>query len=255
MVPILFIICGFDLYLTIFSSLLVDCGNALVMTLIALRHRQVDISRGLLFSIFALIWITLGIALGTTFIPNNEDFFRGSAGFAAMLIGIFFIAKGLKKNKEKAVNPGAHKLSSDRAGKVVVKSRARRRLVYLGVALMAFQVGLLGIGGGMGYAVSLMLCLSFPILKATGTAMLMTFCSTLFAACGIYFQIPDGSLLLPKAYQIIPMIALLSMAGTFIGAKITYSLTEQKINFLIGSIVILAGLIAIAQKYLLRIIS
>ncbi len=225
------------------------------MTLIAIKHRQIDISRGLLFSIFALIWITAGIALGTTFIPNNENFFRGSAGFAAILIGIFFIVKGLKKNKEKAVNPVTHELSSDAVGPMTEKSRIRRSLVYPGVALMAFQVGLFGIGGGMGYAVFLMLCLSFPILKATGTAMLMTFCSTLFAACGIYFQIPDGLLLLPKTYQLIPLIAGLSMLGTFIGAKIAYSLTEQKINFLIGSIVILAGLIATAQKYLLRFIS
>ncbi|MFO7558364.1 MAG: TSUP family transporter [Desulfobacterales bacterium] len=254
-VPILFIICGFDLYLTICSSLLVDCGNALVMTLIALKHRQLDISRGLLLSVFALIWITAGIALGTTFIPKNEDFFRGSAGFAAILIGIFFIAMGLKKNNRKAFNPGNHEMPSDASVPMAGKIRIRSLLIYPGVALMAFQVGLVGIGGGMGYAVFLMLCLSFPVLKATGTAMLMTFCSTLFAACGIYFQIPDGSLLLSKAYPLIALIVLMSMAGTFVGAKITYSLTERKINFLIGGIVILAGLIATAQKYLLRVIS
>ncbi len=224
------------------------------MTLIALKHRQIDVSRGLLLSIFALIWITAGIALGTTFIPKNEDFFRGSAGFAAILIGIFFIAKGLKK-KRKAADPDNHELPSNAAGPMAGKIRIRSLLVYPGVALMAFQVGLFGIGGGMGYAVFLMLCLSFPVLKATGTAMLMTFCSTLFAACGIYLQIPDGSLLLSKAYPLIVLIVLMSMVGTFVGAKITYSLTERKINFLIGGIVILAGLIATAQKFLLQVIS
>ncbi|MFH2063912.1 MAG: sulfite exporter TauE/SafE family protein [Pseudomonadota bacterium] len=250
-VPILFVICGFNLYLTIFSSLLVDCGNAFVMTLIALKNHQIDPVRGALLSIFALIWIVAGIALGTTFIPDHENLFRGSSGFVAILIGVVFVIKGLKQKKETLDHGNSDESLSgtDRPG--MKNRRIRQILVYPGVALMAFQVGLFGIGGGMGYVLFLMLCLSFPILKATGTAMMMTFFSTLAAACGIYFQIPDG-LIVPKTYSLVLMIAGLSMLGTYIGAKVTYSLTEQKVRLLIGAIVILAGLIATAQKYVIQ---
>jgi len=52
-----------------------------------------------------------------------------------------------------------------------------------------------------------------------------------------------------------PMMGGLSMSGTIIGAKITYSLSERQINFLIGSIVIFAGVLASAQKITFQMIS
>ncbi len=185
--PVLFILCGFDLYLTLFSSLLVDCGNALVMTLIAAKHRQIDIRRGLLLAVFALIWIAAGILFGRSFIPGNEDFFRGSAGIITVIIGISFIVKGIKNKGAGTDNP----MPENQNRKPVAENKTnvgfRSYLIYGGVALMAFHIGFFGIGGGMGYAIFLMLFLSYPVLKATGTAMLMTFCSTLFAACGFFF--------------------------------------------------------------------
>lgn len=254
-VPILYIICGFDLYLTLFSSLLVDCGNALVITLIAIRHRQIDIHKGLLLAVFALIWIAGGIALGKVFIPGNEDFFRGSAGIIAIIIGISFVIKGIKNKSTRGSIPGPVKENSNPTVLNKAGGRFRRYMIYSGVALMAFHIGFFGIGGGMGYAISLMLFLSYPVLKATGTAMLMTFCSTLFAASVIFFQIPAGAFVQVDAAFLVPVMIVLSMTGTYIGAKIAYSLPENKINILIGSIVILAGLLASAQKYVLQIIS
>lgn len=252
--PVLFILCGFDLYLTLFSSLLVDCGNALVMTLIASKHRQIDIRRGLLLAVFALIWIVAGILLGRSFIPGNEDFFRGSAGIITVIIGISFIVKGIK-NK----GAGADNTLPEKNSKQLTEKKAgggfRSYLIYGGVALMASHIGFFGIGGGMGYAIFLMLFLSYPVLKATGTAMLMTFCSTLFAACGLFLLIPENAFAQLHVQWLIPMMVGLSMFGTIIGAKITYSLTERQINFLIGSVVIFAGLLASAQKIIIKLMA
>ena len=253
-VPILFILCGFDLYLTLFSSLLVDCGNALVMTLIAAKHRQIDFRQGFLLAVFALVWIVGGIVLGKAFIPGNQDFFKGSAGIITIIIGISFVLKGVK-GKITGDNPGTVKEDSrpDALNKTDDGGR-RHFLIYVGVALMAFHIGFFGIGGGMGYAISLMLFLSYPILKATGTAMLMTFCSTLFAAGGMFLQIPDTAFPDSDAQLLISMMVGLSMIGTAVGAKIAYSLTERQINFLIGGVVIFAGLLATIQKWLLQFI-
>jgi len=257
-VPILFVLCGFNLYLTILTSLLIDCGNALVISVIAMRHQQVDVKKALLLSCFAAIWIAAGIMLGRTFIPNNENFFRGSAGIITIIIGCIFILKGFRTGqKETPQSENKNVPNQPRDGNTITtnqssSSKIRPHLIYLGVAIMAFQVGFFGIGGGMGYAIFLMLFLSFPIIKATGTAMMMTFFSTILAAIGIFFQVPQGALMQPGVLQFILLMIGLSMVGTMFGAKITYSLSEKRINYLIGSIVILAGVIATAQKFFIQ---
>ena len=43
-VPVLYIIFGFDLYLTLFISLTIDCGNALVIALLSMRNGETDIN-------------------------------------------------------------------------------------------------------------------------------------------------------------------------------------------------------------------
>jgi len=160
-VPVLFILCGFDLYLTLFSSLLVDCGNAFVMTLVAAKHRQINIRRGFLLAVFALLWIAGGILVGKVFIPGNEDFFRGSAGIMTIIIGISFIIKGFKNKPARSSIPDSDNdpVNGNRQADTVNKPEKgfRRYLIYAGVALMAFHIGFFGIGGGMGYAIFLMM--------------------------------------------------------------------------------------------------
>ena len=117
---------------------------------------------------------------------------------------------------------------------------------------MAIQTGLIGIGGGMGYAIFLMLCLSFSTLRATGTAMLITCCAALVASIGILFQIPNGIIMDNDVIKIICFIVGMSALGTVVGARIAYSLSEQKVNYLIGGIVIFASLLVTAQGLVLN---
>ncbi len=236
--PVLFVLFGFELYTAILLSLLIDCGNALVMTAIGIGKREIDIRRGLSLTAFAVFWILFGIYLGRSFLPQNMDLFRGSAGFVTLLIGIGFFCRGIR------IRNGNGKESIRPSGSVI-----RPYLIYAGVAIMAFQVGLIGIGGGMGYAIFLMLCLSYPTLKATGTAMFMTFFSTLVAVIGISFLIGPAKLLTPAFIMLVPLVLVLSMAGTGFGASITHRLPEHKVNFLIGGVVVAAGLLAALQKY------
>ncbi|RJP45539.1 MAG: sulfite exporter TauE/SafE family protein [Desulfobacteraceae bacterium] len=239
-VPVLFVLFGVDIYLTIFISLLMDCGNALVMTVIAARNGRVLVRQGLTLAAFALPWIFAGILIGKTFIPQNEDYFRGSAGYLIMLLGFIFIARGFKKSVPEPED--------------ILTPRYRFRFVPLlaGVAVMAFQVGLVGIGGGMGYAVFLMLCISAPVLTATGTAMLMTLISTIVASVLIFFQIPDTGFNHEILRLGLPMMMAASMAGTAVGSKIAYSVSEAKLNFFIGAVVICAGLAAALHRFYIQ---
>ena len=229
------------------------------MTLIAAKHRQIDFRQGFLLAVFALVWIVGGIVLGKAFISDNQDFFKGSAGIVTIIIGILFIIKGVKNKTVKGDNPKPFNgpIKENTCPATLNKTDNggfRRYLIYGGVAMMAFHIGFFGIGGGMGYAIFLMLFLSYPILKATGTAMLMTFCSTLVAAGGLFFLIPDSAFVESDLQVLIPMMVGLSMLGTAVGAKIAYSLSERQINFLIGGVVIFAGLLATVQKWMLQFI-
>ena len=256
-VPVLFILCGLDLYLTLFSSLLVDCANALVMTIIAKKNNCLDVRQGIRLAVFSVVWIVAGFSLGRFFIPGNDHLFRGSAGVITLFIGILFIVKGIRSKPGGPVSKGSPvAITSEnrlKNGAVFQKKGIRPYFVYAGVGVMAFQIGFLGIGGGMGYAISLMLFLSYPMLTATGTAMLMTLCSTLVGAGLMFFQIPADAL---SGWQwFIPMMVILSMTGTLCGAKITYALPTRQIHFLIGGVVILAGALAMCQKYFLQIMT
>ena len=256
-VPVLFILCGLDLYLTLFSSLLVDCANALVMTIIAKKNNCLDVRQGIRLAVFAVVWIVAGFSLGRFFIPGNDHLFRGSAGVITLFIGILFIVKGIRSKPGYPVSTGSPVAITSKNrptnGTAFQKKGIRPHFVYAGVGVMAFQIGFLGIGGGMGYAISLMLFLSYPVLTATGTAMLMTLCSTLVGAGLMFFQIPADAL---SGWQwFIPMMVILSMTGTLCGAKITYALPTRQIHFLIGGVVILAGALAMCQKYFVQIMT
>ena len=253
--PVFFVLFGFDLYLTLFISLLIDCGNALMMVLTAYPQKRVDVRFGLMMAAFALIWIAAGIALGTTFIPGHQEMFRGAAGFLIILFGLGFMLRGYRIKQQMAAGlhdpeailhyPEVHRQSL---------TKYRSRLIYPAIAAMGFQVGLIGIGGGMGFAVFLMACLAYPTLTATGTAMMITFCCTLVAAGGIFFQIPEGTFSNPFLIQLIPLVVAMSMLGTRMGAKISYALPDDRVNYLIGGIVLTAGLLAALQKFLLQFV-
>ena len=249
LVPIMFVAFGFDLYQTIFISLLVDCGNALVMTIISAQKRQLEFKIGLKLSVFASLVVCLGIYLGTAFIPDNQGFFKSPAAFFTLIIGLGFIRRGYKQGRAGAAQPpGVRRAESPPAAGVERGLPGRWLLIYPAVSFVSFQTGLFGIGGGMMYSVFLMFCYSLPTLKATGTAMLMTLITTVVAGSGIFFLIPAESGLGGKTIILILLMVFVSMMGTVLGARIAYSISLKKLNYMIGGVILTAAAIAFVQK-------
>lgn len=264
LVPLLFVVFGFDLYLTIFISLLVDLGNATTKTVNAAAKNMIDFRLGTRYAAFACLCILPGIWAGTHFIPQHTEFFKGSVGFFNMIFGIGFLIRGFKTAKgvpgEGGRIPGPvlsapTNSSPDTPGKPNPENNPtafRRYLVWPGIAFVALQTGLLGIGGGMMYAVCLIALLAFPTLKATGTAMFITSCSALLASVGFFFLIADTVPVDQSMVILILLFVSISVIGTLTGEKITHQLSETKINFLIGGVTLAASLLAIVQGVLLK---
>ena len=249
MVPVLFVLFGFDLYLTLFISLSIDCGNALIMTVIAGQNQQLDLKQGLRLSLFASAVVILGVYLGTMFIPENKELFKSPSAFATFLFGLGFVRRGSKQGRLEA---DSHASVKDPVVSVLPVSGghkwfSRATLLFPGVFSTGLQSGLFGIGGGMMYSIFLMFCRAYPTLKATGTAMLISLISTLIAGTGIFFQIPAAHNIDRQKIILILLLVLFSMIGTISGARIAYSLSLRKLNYLIASVIIFAASLAIIQ--------
>lgn len=247
LVPMLFVFFGFNLYLTLFISLMVDCGNALIMAVYAWQNGRLELKTGLKLSVLASLIVLPGIYLGTTFIPENEAMFKAPAVIGNLIFGAIFIRRGYRQGKQER--------SGETAVQPVYENRGRKSLRELliipGIAFVAIQTGLFGIGGGMMYAIFLMFCLSFSTVKATGTAMLISFVTTIIAASGIYLQIPPEFAVDRRLLILILTMVLSSMVGTLLSARIVYSLSLRKLNYLIAVVIIVAAVIASVQNLII----
>jgi len=254
-VPVLFVVFGFDLYLSIFISILIDFINSFIISIIALKKGQIRIRTGLKLMLFACIFIFPAIYVGTKFIPQNTDIFKGSIGFFNILFALMFIRNGYKVRVfHKNYSLEHHGTDQAPEYKINIGSDPEKlfgfkkeKLIYAGVAFMAMQTGLLGMGGGMGHAVFLILFLSLTTLTATGTAMLITCGTTLLGSFGFFMQITDKSVFTHEMIVFIPVILAMSAIGTMIGSRITYNISEEKLNYMIAGVMIIAGLIVIFQ--------
>lgn len=252
LVPILFVFFGFDLYLTLFISLLLDCGNALIMTIFAGQNGQLKVRTGLKLSMLSALFVCLGIYVGTRFIPENKEFFKAPALFFNFLFGLGFLRRGYRSGRLEAALARAEANGEPLAVEGSLHSSpVRRHAVYAAIALVGFQSGLFGIGGGALYSVSLMFCLSFSTLLATGTAMFMTLCTTTIAASGIFFQIPAETGLSRPLIIVLLTMVFFSMIGTILGARVAYTLSLKWLNYMIAAVIFLAVLIAGTQQLLI----
>ena len=251
LVPLLFVVFGFDLYLTIFISLLVDLGNAVTKTVNSAIKNLIDFKLGVRLAGFACLCIIPGIWAGTHFIPQHTDFFKGSVGLFNMIFGIGFLIRGFKKAQvSEQGSRGIPMQILNNPEKFLALDRTH--LIWPGIAFVAVQTGLFGIGGGMMYAVCFITLLAFPTMKATGTAMFITSCSTLFASVGIFLQIMGTDTIEQSMVILILLFVCISIIGTITGEKITLQLSETKINFLIGGVIIVTSLLATAQALILQ---
>lgn len=249
LVPILFVLSGQNLYYSLFVSLLVDCANALMMTLIAWKHHQVDRLLGIRLSVFASIGALSGVYLGQLFIPGNEELFKGPNVFISLAIGLGFLRRGFRYDRILIRQAAKEKAREEAA---VLQTAERRRtlktiLLYPSVILFGANCGFWGMGGGVTYSIIIMVFFSFEILKATGTSMLVTLVTAATTAAAIYFQIPAEYAVDHDKITVILLLVVISLTGTLVGARIAYSVSLKKLNYIIGVIIIMISMVAFFQ--------
>jgi len=248
LMPVLFVFFGFNIYLTLFISLLTDSINAILVTYLFAKQKEIDFPLGFKLIIFSSVIVILGVFIGSTFIPDNTDFFKDNIAYGNLIFVFFFFRRGRKisklnqQRKNKKNTPTQVDVSP-----IEEKTKIKPLILYLGIAFVAIQTGVIGIGGGMMYAIALMLIVKYTTSRAIGTAMFITSITALVAAAGIFIQIPQTAFKNDSHLFIIPVILGFSLLGTFIGHGITNRLSEEKINYMVSGVITIACVVAIFQ--------
>jgi uncharacterized membrane protein YfcA len=243
-VPLLFVLFGFDIRIVLFISLSIDCINAFLMTRFSIHLNEIDLQISKKTSYLASASTVFGVFIGLLILLNNQGFFRGGAGYVNIALGTLFIIKGIRmlKNPEKSV---------DEKG-MISDSKKADLVFFAGSIASAFLTGLIGIGGGMNYVLLLMICRGFHIKKAEGTAMYITTWTTATAALVFFGNSFIAGLFSSDIIILIALCILVSGIATYFGAKVAQKLSEAKITILVGSIVLLAATIATIQNIILN---
>ncbi len=243
-VPLLFVLFGFDIRIVLLISLSIDCVNAFLMTRFSIRLNEIDLPISKKTSYLASISTVFGVFIGFLILLNNQGFFRGGMGYVNIILGTIFIIKGVKMLNQPEKNLEEKGIISD--------PKKADLIFYAGSIASAFLTGLIGIGGGMNYVLLLMICRGFHIKKAEGTAMYITTWTTGTAALVFFGNSFIAELFSSEIIILIVLCIAVSAIFTFIGAKVAQNLSEAKITILVGSIVVLAATIASIQNIILN---
>ena len=222
---ILIIVLNYPAYISIGIGLVTDVFTSAVSTYHYKKNGNIDLKKGLLIGIFAVVFAFLGSFFSRQ-IPDS--ILGNSLGIITLLVGLNFLITN-KKNNE------VHLFT-------FFKNRPLFTSILVGVVVGAIS-GMFGIGGGLTILFILYLVFNLPIKKAVGTSVLiMTFIS--FAGGVGHFI----SYTVPWIDIAIASIA--GIIGSIISSKYANKLPEEKMLKIIGIILILIAIIMLAQKLL-----
>lgn len=258
-VPLAFVGMGFPLWDALFVSVIVDLVDAAILTVIYSRKGKVDFKQGGIYAVIAVAGALLGVLLAFEFLPANQNLLRGGVGYAVMLIGLgFFLRgrKGLKKQKLAQIgsgmevstqaDPETRQELSDSSPKTrkLFTPKMQVILMIIGVVLSGLVAGLLGIGSGMNFVLLFMIILSFDTRRATGTGCFIM--AILMCVVGCVFA-PLVNIVVVWPYLAIAVG--FSAVGTLVGAHYALKISEVKLNFVVGTIVIIAATVSTVQSF------
>lgn len=85
---------NFSLFETIFMSVLLDCINSALATIVFAKQSKVDWPVGLIFACIAILGSLFGLVFSNEFLLKYQEMFKRGLGFVSLVIGISFFFKG-----------------------------------------------------------------------------------------------------------------------------------------------------------------
>ncbi|GAB4315172.1 MAG: hypothetical protein Kow0069_16890 [Promethearchaeota archaeon] len=252
-VPLTFVVGGHGLYESILTSVLVDLLNSALLAVTSARRGDVDVKEASRLGGLSVVGVLAGAAVAFVLLDRFTDLFRGGVGYVNLLLGAFFVHRGLRERKREAAAtspaPGDPAADGGRGDSMLSRWRdsmspeQRRQATLAFCTVNAFLVGVIGFGGGFNVVLFLVVLLGIPPLRAVGTAMLyaVVVLSALAVAylAFLRFTLPTWPLVLA--------FGAFSAVGLLLGTSFAKRLPEWGLYALIGVVVVVTGIAATFQ--------
>lgn len=229
--PLLTGVCGWDSYDAVTVALAADVLASLLTANTYRKNKNIDLKRGLMVGMTALIGTTVGSYCGYLF--NQAQ--PGGLGLIAMLTTVFLGIKFLVR----PVSGGM--VAGDMAeGRKATLKTVAAMVCGLGIGWVC---GFTGSGGGILMLTVFSVLLGYNLKVAVGTStMIMTF----VAFVGAVSHITMGARIQPLPMAVIVLTCLF---GAVTAAKFANKCEIVKLNRVIGVVLMILGVFTVAMKY------
>ena len=230
--PVLVSLCGWASYDAVTVALCSDVLASLLSAYTYYKHKNIDLKRGSLVALTALLGTIVGSWCGYLFSQAQPD----GLGYVSMLttifLGIKFLLKPITGGEEETKD-----MSSSHEKKKTLLA------MVLGV-LIGWVCGFTGSGGGILMLTVFTLVLGYNLKIAVGTS---TMIMTLVALCG-----GVSHFMLGAAPQALPMIVVVlsCLFAAWVSAKFANKCEINKLNKVVGLTLLLLGAVTIGIKLL-----
>ncbi|MGN1119594.1 MAG: sulfite exporter TauE/SafE family protein [Oscillospiraceae bacterium] len=224
--PLLVSVCGWDSYDAVTVALASDVIASLLTANTYRKNNNIDLKRGLMVGITALVGTIIGSYCGYLFNQSQP----GGLGLIAMLTTVFLGLKFIFR----PISGGAE--ASDTAAAQIRRKTAAA--MVLGV-IIGWICGFTGSGGGVLMLTVFTLLLGYNLKVAVGTStMIMTF----VALVGTVSHITMGAALKPLPMALVVLTCLL---GAVTAAKFANKCEIVKLNRVIGAVLLALGVFTV----------
>ncbi len=248
-VPLLFVGFNFNVHDAITLSVIMDLTNAFILTVVFSRHKRVNFQDGIRWVIPALAGAGVGFYFSSRYLTQNPDKLKGGIGYFVLLIGVYFILKGVQGLKRVKGNGTDHGLQNSGVTRKATEFLQRiGTLALIGAtALFGALGGLVGMGSGTNFVVTLLLFLpGYTLLKATGTGAFMML--ILMGLCSVLFGMHSSPRFL---WRYLLLSVPFSSASAAIASRYTLKLSKDKLHLMVGVAVFFAGIFSSVQSIIL----
>jgi uncharacterized membrane protein YfcA len=245
LVPLLLIFGGVPLHESLLSILLVDLAIAFVLSAFYVRHQEVavDSAYGAKLGIVAGIVALVTASLAFPILEQFSSLFEGGSSIITLLFGIMFIAQAFRmKNSTGTTREGL------KSGLLQFSDKQKDTIAYGFCILQGFLTGLIAMGGAMNIALVLMFIVDLPTLRAVGTAMVAT---TIMLSMAVISYLVLLQFSLSTAF-LVSLYVIIGSISSYLAVTRIQNISERKLRFTIGIVILIAAIFATTQVYLLR---
>lgn len=230
--PLLVGVCGWDSYNAVTVALAADVLASLFTASTYRKNKNIDIKRGLMVGITALIGTIIGSWYGYLFNEAQPDGLGLIAMVTCVFLGIKFLLKPL--------NSGFDAKSFDNQK----RTRVKTAIAVLCGLVIGWICGFTGSGGGFLMLTLFTLVLGYNLKVAVGTSTLIM---TFVALVGTISHLIMGAEIFPLPISVIIAACLI---GAVTAARFANKCDIVKLNRIIGVVLLVMGVFTIVMRFI-----